>query len=144
MVIRIGGEDRFAVAHRVVHENGVPVWQYAHRGADLLSGDWDLLDCTSLRRVAGFHYLPSAYRHGEDLLLRVQGDESEYLFRRQAADEDRWLLAPRDGETLLESLPSEPGAPHRWQLALRRDAAGVVLWPLVCLLAFDRMACGRL
>lgn len=138
------GKVRFRIVNRAVQEGDRTIWQLVHRGADLFTGFWELVDAESKEVLVGFYYIPSSYRYGEDLNIRHYPDEGEYLFRRLAHDEDRWVLTTREGEILLETRPPEPSSPTVWDLRVKTAADERVIWPLICLLAFDRLACGRL
>ena len=142
LLLRRDGEPLFRIRNRTVFRGADPVWEIAHRGEHLFEGSWQILSFAGGEMLASYRYISASYRYGEDLRIRCPEPEGELLFRRVDPEQDRWLLLTRTGEVLLETLT--PGVGGSWELEVVGPLTENVLWPVVCLLTFDRLASGRL
>jgi len=142
LILRQDGEPLFRIRRRTVFRGDDPIWEIAHGGTHLFEGSWQIVTFTDGLPLASFRYISSSYRYGEDLRIRCADPEEELLFRRVDPEQDRWLLMTRAGDLILET--AAPAAAGLWELLLAGSLAESALWPVVCLLAFDRLASGRL
>ena len=142
LILRQDGDPLFRIRRRTVFRGADPVWEIGHRGTHLFEGSWQIASFADGLPLASFCYISSSYRYGEDLRIRCTDPEEELLFRRVDPEQDRWLLMTRTGEVLLET--AAPAAAGRWELQVAGPLADSALWPVVCLLTFDRLASGRL
>lgn len=134
----------YRIVDYTVFQDQIPVWEILHRGANLFSGSWQLISLPDRRPAVSYRYLANSYRYGEDLKIVHHQSEAEFLFRRVDPERDHWALMTRAGELVLESVPSSSQAPGTWGLRLVGEMPAAHLRPLICLLTFDRLACGRL
>ncbi len=142
VVLRRDGEPLFRIRSRTVFRGADPIWEIAHRGEHLFEGSWQIVSFADGETLASYRYISSSYRYGEDLRIRCPEPQGELLFRRVDPEQDRWLLLTRTGEVLLETLA--PAAGGSWELQIAGPLDETALWPVVCLLTFDRLASGRL
>lgn len=142
LILRLDGDPLFRIRRRTVFRGTDPVWEIAHRGTHLFEGSWQIGAFADGQPLASYRYISTSYRYGEDLQIRSAGPEGELLFRRVDPEQDRWLLLTREGDVLLETMT--PAAAGRWELQIAGTPAEPALWPVVCLLTFDRLASGRL
>lgn len=143
LAIRDGAEIVFRISERTVYRGETPVWLLVHKGWDLFTGCWELVAARDRSPVAGYSYASSFYRFGEGVRIRLGGSDRECLFRRVSPDDDRWLLSDWEGAPIIESLKPPDSSSGLWSLRVIAADPCEALWPLVCLLAFDRLVCGR-
>ena len=143
LVLHRDGETLLRIKDRVVFQGAEPLWQIVHQGADMFCGTWQILAVGDRRLLASYRYISTSYRYGEDLRIRCPGVEAEFLFRRVHPEQDRWLLLSSGGDVLLEaSASSGPTGP--WELRSVGSLEDRLLYPVICLLTFDRLVSGRI
>lgn len=152
-IVKVGSgtvalRDESAVLYEIrdhtVFRDGEPIWRLVHQGMNLFSGTWKITTFPDNQPVASYRYIPSSYRYGEDLKIFVHELEQDLLFRRIDAEEDRWILLSHRGEIILESIPATASESGEWELRLEGQGDDSYLWPVICLLIFDRVVCDRL
>jgi hypothetical protein len=140
VVLYDGSQPRYVIRENVVYHLDQPLWAIRHAGATLFAGTWKIYSLPDNVPLAGYRYLHSSFRYGEDLKIHHYGLDLEFLFRRVDPEKDRWLLIAQSGENILEAFPGSGGT---LEFHLQGSCDEEALWPLICLLLFDRLSYNR-
>ncbi|MBN2433208.1 MAG: hypothetical protein JXQ27_17190 [Acidobacteria bacterium] len=141
VILYDGSRPRYVIRGNTVYHQNQPLWEIKHAGSSLFAGTWKILSLPDRVPLAGYRYIHSSFRYGEDLKLRHYGLDIEFLFRRVDPEKDRWLLISQSGENIMEAFPGSGSGALEFHLQGSCDEEP--LWPLICLLLFDRLSYDR-
>ena len=136
-----GDTPLFKIHGHTVYQQDRPLWQIDHSGDNLFAGAWKISLLPEKTPLAGYRYIQSSYRFGEDLKIVHFDLDVEFFFRRIDPEKDRWLLISRTGQVILETFHQSPSSALEFHLKGNCDENA--LWPIICLLIFDRLVCNR-